>query len=217
MDLKSGETVDVTAGESSGAAAGRFSSGGGVAPDISPDGRWLAFARQIPDGLLEFKGHKYGPRTALWLRDMKIGKRTDDDGPDRADGRQSAPKRSACFPATNGPATVRVFSSCRAVKLRRLDVATGDVTTIPFTAKVHRTMSQMARNEFRITDDPLAVKFFRWPTATPDGATLAFQAVGHIWMQDGERRRAAARHAGRRSLNSSMRPRGAPTGVRSPS
>src|SRR5205823_5305013 len=52
---------------------GRFSSGGGAAPDISPDGRWLAFARQIPDGTIEFKGHKYGPRTALWLRDMKTG------------------------------------------------------------------------------------------------------------------------------------------------
>ena len=35
----------------SGAAAGRFSSGGAAAPEISPDGRWLAFARQIPDGL----------------------------------------------------------------------------------------------------------------------------------------------------------------------
>src|SRR5689334_14304884 len=73
FEFKTGETVDVTAGESSGAAAGRFSSGGGAAPDISPDGHWLAFARQIPDGLLEFKNHKYGPRTALWLRDMKTG------------------------------------------------------------------------------------------------------------------------------------------------
>src|SRR2546421_4235121 len=71
--FKDGQTVDVTAGESSGAAAGRFSSGGGAAPEISPDGRWLAFARQIPDGLLEFKGHKYGPRTPLWIRDMKTG------------------------------------------------------------------------------------------------------------------------------------------------
>src|SRR5262249_15476609 len=73
FEFKTGETVDVTAGESSGAAAGRFSSGGGAAPEISPDGRWLAFARQIPDGLLEYKGHKYGPRTALWIRDMKTG------------------------------------------------------------------------------------------------------------------------------------------------
>jgi dipeptidyl aminopeptidase/acylaminoacyl peptidase len=25
-----------------------------------------------------------------------------------------------------------------------------------------------------------------WPTSTPDGNTLAFQAVGHIWVQDAE-------------------------------
>src|SRR5262245_25808195 len=73
MELKTGETVDITAGESSGAAAGRFSSGGGVAPEVSPDGRWLAFARQIPDGTIEFKQHKYGPRTALWIRDLRTG------------------------------------------------------------------------------------------------------------------------------------------------
>src|SRR5689334_411655 len=73
FEFKTGETVDVTAGESSGAAAGRFSSGGAAAPEISPDGRWLAFARQIPDGTLDFKGHKFGPRTALWLRDLKTG------------------------------------------------------------------------------------------------------------------------------------------------
>jgi hypothetical protein len=73
FDLKTGETLDVTNGESNGAAAGRFSSGGGAIPEISPDGRWLAFGRQISDGLYEYKGHKYGPRSALWLRDMKTG------------------------------------------------------------------------------------------------------------------------------------------------
>src|SRR4029453_6597846 len=55
LELKTGEAVDITAGENSGGAAGRFSSGGGVAPEVSPDGRWLAFARQIPDGTIEFK------------------------------------------------------------------------------------------------------------------------------------------------------------------
>src|SRR4029079_358338 len=41
------------------------------------------------------------------------------------------------------------------------------------------------RNEFRISDGPLPVKFFRWPTSTRDG-TIAYQAVGHIWIQDSE-------------------------------
>ena len=98
-------------------------------------------------------------------------------------------------------------------KIRRLDVATKDVATIPFTAKVHRTLSQMARNEFRITDGPLAVKFFRWPTSTPDGATIAFQAVGHIWAAGRRERHAASADAERRSISSSTRRRGVPTGA----
>ena len=185
FEFKTGETVDVTAGESSGAAAGRFSSGGGAAPEISPDGRWLAFARQIPDGLLEFKGHKYGPRTALWLRDMKTGAERmvmDPIDPMVASGS----KTLGVLPRYKWASDGKSILIAQGGKLRRLDVATKDVATIPFTAKVHRTISQMARNEFRITDGPLAVKFFRWPTSSPDGATIAFQAVGHIWVQDGE-------------------------------
>ncbi|MBC7894108.1 MAG: PD40 domain-containing protein [Cytophagaceae bacterium] len=73
FSFKDGEVLDITSGETGSAAASRFSSGGGGAPDVSPDGRWLAFARQIPDGTLLFKGHKFGPRSALWLRDLRTG------------------------------------------------------------------------------------------------------------------------------------------------
>ena len=49
FEFKGGEILDITNGESVGAAAGRFSSGGGAMPEISPNGRWLAFARQLPE------------------------------------------------------------------------------------------------------------------------------------------------------------------------
>lgn len=185
FEFKTGEIVDVTAGESNGAAAGRFSSGGGAAPEISPDGRWLAFARQIPDGLLEFKNHKYGPRTALWLRDMKTGAERLVMDPIEPMS-PSGSKTLGVLPRYRWTPDGTSILITQGGKLRRLNVATGDVATIPFTATVHRTISQMARNEFRVTDNPLDVKFFRWPTSTPDGATLAFQAVGHIWTQSTE-------------------------------
>src|SRR4051812_30074704 len=185
FEIKTGETIDITAGESSGAAAARFSSGGAAAPEISPDGRWLAFARQIPDGLLEFKGHKYGPRTALWIRDMKTGAERmvmDPIEPMVASGS----KTLGVLPRYRWASDNKSILIMQGGRLRRLDVATSEVATIPFTAKVHRTISQMARNQFRIEDGPVAIKFFRWPTATVDGATIAFQAAGHIWAQDGE-------------------------------
>ncbi len=179
-----GEIVDITAGETGSAAAGRFSSGGAAAPEISPDGRWLAFARQIPDGTLEFKGHRFGPRTALWLRDLHTGAERlvmDPIEPMAASGSKTV----GILPRYKWTADGKSILITQGGKLRRLDVATRNVSTIPFTATVHRTLSQMARNEFRISDGPVTAKFFRWPSSSPDGNRLAFQAVGRVYVQQG--------------------------------
>ena len=184
FDLKTGETLDVTNGESNGAAAGRFSSGGGAIPEISPDGRWLAFGRQISDGLYEYKGHKYGPRSALWLRDMKTGAEKmvmDPIDPMVTSGSKTLGVLPRYKWAKDGKSIVLAQGG----KIRRLDIATKAVSTISYTAKVHRTISEMARKEFRVADGPVAAKFFRWPSASPDGRTIAFQAVGRIYTQAG--------------------------------
>ena len=184
FDFKTGEIVDITAGESSGAAAGRESSGGAAAPEVSPDGRWLAFARQIPDGTLNYKGHKYGPRTALWLRDLKTGSERmlmDPIEPMVASGS----KTLGILPRYTWAPDGKSILITQGGKLRRVDVATGHVATVPFTAHVHRTISEMARKHFRITDDAVQAKFIRWPSASADGRTIAFVAVGHIYVQEG--------------------------------
>ena len=73
LDIRTGQIIDITSGTSHSTASGRRSSGGAFAPEISPDGRWLAFGRQIPDGTVSFKGQRFGPRTALWLLDLETG------------------------------------------------------------------------------------------------------------------------------------------------
>ena len=179
-----GEVLDITNGETGDAAASRFSSGGGAAPEISPDGRWLAFARHIPDGTLTFKGHQFGPRTALWLRDLKTGAERmlmDPIEPMVASGS----KALGVLPRYKWAADGKSLVLMQGGKLRRVDASTGAVSTIPFMAAVQRTMSQMARREFRITDDPVQVKFFRWSSSSSDGRRLAFQALGRVYVQDG--------------------------------
>ena len=179
-----GQQVDITAGETSSAAAGRFSSGGGAAPEVSPDGRWLAFARQIPDGLLSFKGHNFGPRTALWLRDLRTGaERLLMDPIEPMVG--SGSKTMGILPRYRWAPDGKSVLITQGGKLRRVDVATRNVTTIPFTARVQRTISEMARREFRLEDGPFDVKFFRWASSSPDGRQTAFQAVGRVYVQDG--------------------------------
>ena len=179
-DMITGEVVSVTAGEA--AQQSRGSSGGAYAPEISPDGRWLAFARRIPNGTISFKGHRFGPRTALWLRDLRTGAERiamDPVTQDNAEGIKTLRVMPGYDWTDDGSAIVLSEGG----RLRRLEVATGEVTTIPFTARVRRTVSEQARADFRIEDGPFQARFLRWYTASPDGGRLAFQAVGRIWTR----------------------------------
>lgn len=183
LDLRTGEVEALTHGSGQGAAASRSSSGGAFAPEISPDGRWLAFGRQIPDGTVSFKGHRFGPRTALWLRDLETGTERILADPIEI-AVESGSKSLRVLP---GYAWSRDGSSIvisRGGRVARVDVATGESTEIPFTAQVERTISEMAYRAFRIDDGPFTAKFLRWPTASPEGRRLAFQAVGRVWIQD---------------------------------
>lgn len=175
FEFANGAQIDITSGTGDGAAAGRGSSGGAFAPKISPDGRWLAFARQIPDGTASFKGHRFGPRVALWLLDLETGTQRVLMDPI---------SMMIDVPGYAWTKDGRALVLSEGGGIRRVEVATGGVTTIAFTARVQRTISEMAYKPFRITEDPLNVKFARWPTLSPDGKRLAFQAVGRIWIAD---------------------------------
>lgn len=181
VNLETGEIFSVSNGINR--QQSRFSSGGAAAPAISPDGKFLAFIRRIPDGTISYKGHKFGPRTALWLRDMETGTERllmDPVEQDMSEGM----KTLRVFPGYGFTPDSKAIILSQGGKLRRVDVASGAITTIPFSAKVERTISEQAYKGFRITDDPFVSKFLRWTAASPDGKKLAFQAVGKIWIQN---------------------------------
>jgi Tol biopolymer transport system component len=161
----------------------RLSSGGSLAGEISPDGSRIAFARRLPDATIEWKGHEFGPSTALWLRDLESGAERilmDPITQDMSEGMKTVRSLPGYAWMPDGSAIVLSQGG----KLRRLDVGTGDVSTIPFSARVRRTISQQAYQAFRIDDGPLPVTFTRWQTGSPDGSRLAFTAAGRIWVMD---------------------------------
>jgi len=181
LDLQTGDIAEVVSGEAQQQYQG--SSGGAIAPEVSPDGKWLAFARRIPFGTISFKGHQFGPRTALWLRDLETGAErilVDPIETDMAEGM----KTLRVLPAYAWSSDARSIFLSRGGKLWRIDVATGEETAIPFTARVTRPVSEMAYGEISVSAPDFDVRFVRWPAVSPDGSKLVFHAAGKIWIMD---------------------------------
>ena len=183
LELRTGEILPITVGSAQGAAAGRSSSGGAFAPEVSPDGRWLAFGRQIMDGTVSFKGHRFGPRTALWLRDLETGAEQILLDPVEI-AIESGSKSLRVLPGYAWARDSQSLMISQGGQVKRVQVPSGEATLVPFQAEVRRTISEMAYQPFRIDDGPFVSKFLRWPTASPDGNRLAFQSIGRVYVQD---------------------------------
>ena len=181
LDLQTGAIIAETDGVA--AQQRRASSGGAAAPEISPDGRYMTFIRRIPDGRISWKGHEFGPRTALWLRDLKTGTERILMDPAEQDMVEGL-KTLRVFPGYSFTPDSKAVIISQGGKLRRVDISSENVATIPFTARVKRTISEQAYQPIQITDDAFTAKFIRWGTASPNGNQLAFQAVGKIWIQN---------------------------------
>lgn len=181
LDLSTGGVSEITTGTDQ--AQYRGSSGGAIAPEPSPDGRWLAFARRIPDGTVSWRGLRIGPRTALFLRDLESGAERLVMDPIELDMAEGI-KTLRVLPGYAWTADSRALVISQGGKVRRLDVESGTVFTLRHRARVVRTMSEQARGDHRISDGPVEVRFTRWPTASPDGRRLLFQAVGRLWVMD---------------------------------
>ena len=178
-DLRTGEIVNITAGTA--AQQVRASSGSAYAPEISPDGRHLAFARRIAGGTISYRGHTFGPRTALWIRDLETGSERVAMDPITVDNAEGI-KTLRILPGYGWTADGSGIVVTQGGKIRRLDVATGDVTTVPFSARVQRTISERTSASFRIDDGPFDAKMLRWYGASPGGSRIAFQSVGRVWI-----------------------------------
>jgi Tol biopolymer transport system component len=154
------------------------------APSISPDGKWLAFARRVPGGSTRHNNIEYAQRTGLWVRDLQTGVEQlmiDALTPDQLETHTMYQIRLLPGYAWARDSQSIVYSE--GGQLRRSYLADKNVRTIPFRAHVKREISERVRPSFRVADATFDVKFPRWPALAPDGKTLAFEAAGSIWLQ----------------------------------
>lgn len=152
------------------------------APELSPNGRFLAFARRIPSGSTEVSGHKFDTRTALWVRDLHTGKErvlVDPIDPDRTETYARAVLR-----VVNGYSWFKDGGALLVPingKLRKVSFPSGTVQTIPFKARVKRRLQPMATASLDIAEDRYRAKFLQWLSLSPDGSSNVFYAGGQLW------------------------------------
>jgi len=148
--------------------------GGAVRPTVSRDGRWLAFGRRID------------AEEVLILRDLETGAERILYGPldrDDQEGLESGGAGSAAdllpgFAFT--PDGTAIIVAARG-KLRRIDVATGAASVIPFTARFEQTLTEKIYVPSRIEDGPIELRLFRWAHSSPDGRWIVFSAAGRCY------------------------------------
>jgi Tol biopolymer transport system component/imidazolonepropionase-like amidohydrolase len=204
INLDSGEIQQITEPKQIHQVAGRSAFPlllGEAAPEISPDGRWLAFARKIPGAYLEHAGHKQSGRTALWLRDLETGQERvlmDPITDDQMLGHPSWKTRVLPGYSWTSDGTAIVIS--QGGRIRRVEIDSGAVSTIPFKARVYREITQMTRSSVVIDDQLHEPRVVRDPATSADGKSLLFEAAGSIWIKplpEGKPKRLTNGHEGR--------------------
>lgn len=146
-------------------------SGGALRPATSRDGRWLVYVTRA------------GTRSALRLRDLRsqedswlVGEVQRDD--------QEGYAPNDVFPGYSFTPDSREVVYPQGGKIRRVDVATRQVTTIPFTVDVEVGMAERLFTPLRYDDGPVAVTQLMQLTESPSGRQVAFSGVGKVWIAD---------------------------------
>ena len=160
MNRSTGETRRITSGY-----------GGGLRPIASPDGRYLVYATRR-DAVTALRIRDLHTMEEEWL--VASMQRDDQEGyapNDILPGYTFTPDSRAVVFTGDG-------------KIKRVDVATKEVSIIPFTARVEQDAVPRLMVEQRIDDGPLPVRQLQWANQSPDGRWLTFTAVGKAWVTE---------------------------------
>ncbi len=150
--------------------------GGSVRPTPSPDGHHIAFVRRVR------------ANSVLYVYDLATGaQRPLFDG--LSHDQQEAWAIFGVYPAMAWTPDNRHLIFGAQGKLWKLEVATKAVVEIPFEVDVELSVTEAVRFPQVVSPETFDVKMVRDAATSPDGKTLVFNAIGHLWkktLPDGE-------------------------------
>jgi Tol biopolymer transport system component len=142
--------------------------GSAFRPQVSPDGRFLVYATR-------FRG-----KTGLRVRNLA----NDEDNwllyPIQRDDQEASASRDLIPRYAFTPDSKSLVLNYSGL-IHRVDLATRNVSTIPFDAHVDLPMGPYLRQSIREDTGPVRTRLIETPSQSPDGKRLVFSALAHIY------------------------------------
>ena len=144
--------------------------GGAMSPALSHDGKRIAYAARA------------GRLDEIRLRDLATGEDRRIAFPVDRDGQEGGYYAGVTPRISFTPDDKALLTSVGG-KLTRIDVTSGKATDIPFTAHVQLGLGPLDRVAQHEETGPVKVRVIQAPRLSPDGRTLAFTALGGLYVQ----------------------------------
>ncbi|PND36590.1 amidohydrolase [Paucibacter aquatile] len=145
--------------------------GGAIRPTPSPDGKYLAFVRRVRN------------QSTLFLKDLSSGREFAAWGQLERDLQESW-SINGVYPAFAWTPDAKQIVVWAQGKLWRVDPFKSTAAEIPFHVKDQREVREALRVPQEVAPDQFAVKQLRWVNTSPDGKSVVYSALGHLYLKD---------------------------------